>query len=45
MYSLPSWIEEKAASAPIRWRVVALDAAGAVTADGVWRTLKWGDRP
>lgn len=43
MYTLPSWIGEKAAGAPIRWRVVALDAAGTVTEEGIWRSLKWGD--
>jgi len=43
MYSLPSWISEKAAGAPIRWRVVALDPSGSVTEEGVWRSLKWGE--
>jgi len=43
IYALPSWIAEKAAGAPIRWRVVALDAGGAVTEEGVWRSLKWGE--
>lgn len=38
-YRAPPWLAERAAGRPIRWRVIAIDAAGRELADSDWRSM------
>jgi hypothetical protein len=43
-YRAPSWLKDKVKDG-LRWRVVALDEGGSVTAETPWRKLIFRDRP
>ncbi len=38
-YRAPSWLRDRLAGSDLRWRVVALDADGAVAGETAWRSL------
>lgn len=39
-YRAPSWLREKAAGAPLQWRVIALDQSGNKNGETTWRRLR-----
>lgn len=45
VYEAPSWLSEKAADRPLRWRVLALGPTGTLIRRSEWRSVRLAARP